>query len=418
MEKNDANLLIKTKLEVRCMERKMWLNESSGELKSGQLFEARITAMMPMHLDASNTNQAETVTIKSGKIQMAALFASLDSMPDSANTNTPSLGNNKPKQPNLKVGAANQFFSDFAKSFGELVSQLFKKLVKFFENLLKRNKNSGAAVRSSGISWKCKSGQTVREEEETFSARNSRRQKRHSQSFKSINFAQFHNQFSNMFKQPFSFIQLEEGSVQNVQLSPAEKNPTVMHFKRFLAQSFSTNLNRRSKLVKESSTLGNHLSHYQMEYDEVDGTKMTPEQYMADTVRQSRAKRHTDTPHLVSVVRVIKQEDMLVEPSGQERNQYLHKKAMKLSDVPFSSQQIQLVDKNVIVASGGYFHSVLPVNLKSNNDKLQRKTRSVKETNQTVEEEFDDILGKYMTMNLEYSMVVSKIIFFQFEFIS
>lgn len=424
MEKNDANLLIKTKLEVKCMEKKMWLNESSGQLKNGQLLEARITAIMPMHLSPAD-NQAETVTIKNGRIQMAALFASLEQMPDSTFNKSFSgstNGNKHPKQPNLKVGAVNQFFTDFAKSFGELVSQLFKKLVKFFENLLKRSK-SGNAVRSNGggISWKCRSGQTVTE-----ANGRSGRQKRHHQSFKSINFAQFHGQFAELFKHPFSFIQLEEGSVQSVQLSPAERNPMVMHFKRFLAQAFSTNLNRRSKVLKESSSLGSHLSHYQIEYDEVDGAKVTPEQYMADAVggggrAAKRAKRQTaDTPHLVSVLRVVRQEDILLEePSGKERNQYLHRKAMRLADVPFSAQQVQLVDRNIIVASGGYFHSVLPVNLKNDAGSgggggggLQRKARSTdsnsnsgnNKANQT-SEEFDDVLSQFMTLSLEYSMV-------------
>ena len=409
MEQQDANLLVKTKLELTCSQKTMWLNQTNGQLVPGQQFDVRIISVIPVPLDA-NIN---TETIKSGRLQMAALFASLENISDTADTA------NRPSEPhrNLKVGAVNKFFAEFAKSFSELIAQLFQKLIKFFENLVHRKKVHNTSIRTSGITWKCNTNNNNKNDSSI------RRQKR--QSFKSINFSQFEREINSLFELPFSFLQLEDGSVVNVQLSPSEKNLNVMHFKRFIAQSFATQLDESKKTVLEKSTLGEHNSHYQMEYDELDKTKVTPEQYMSSVTNRRRIRRSSSFSksfkemHIVSVVRTIKRADMINPHNNpekeNERNLYQHK-ALQLADIEFDAQQVQLIEANMLVASGGYFHSVLPNHHYNNNNRFKRGTRSssqkinnatIVSANDNEQAHFDQVLKNYFTMNLEYSLVVS-----------
>ncbi|KAI2805399.1 hypothetical protein BLOT_004395 [Blomia tropicalis] len=377
----DSSMMVKTKIELKCLQKQMWLNKTNGQLKNAQLFEAKILAMTPIQNDNKTTETiGSSVTIKNGRLQMAALFENLEKIPDSGDLH------NGPYQPNLKVGAVNEFFTDFTKSLGELLQKLFQKMVKFLENLLHRAKNSQGRS-TVGISMKCSDGNN----------RMSRRAKRHS--FKSVDSKEFSEKLNELYEKPFKFVQLNDGSIRSIQLSASDADPGVRHFKHFLAYAFATHLDASKKSIREQSTLGDHISHYQVEYDEPDRSKVTPEQYINGMLRSKRSNSH-----LVSIVRTIKRSDMLAsDQTGRERNQYKHK-TLKLSDIDFNAQQVQLVENNILVASGGYFHSPLSLYINGGNDSLQRMKRAWIEP-VFDEEHFDDTMKKYITLNLEYSMV-------------
>lgn len=311
-DQSQGNLQVKANIELKCLRKKKWTNETLGVIKHGQMLEARIKSIEPVHLES------KVVSSKSAGLQMATLFTSLKNIDKN-------YSSDKMKAQSIKLGAVNGFFGEMAESFGKWLKEMFQKLMTFFKQLVNRDKDNAFP----GISLRCDDPVD-------------RRQKR--DSFSSINLKQFARHFQDLYYRPFTFFQLEDGSIKDIQISSEETDPNVILYKKFISNSFSTNLDDRKKKVLEKSDLGTHMSHYQMEYDEPDTKKVTPEGYMASMYRNVR-RRSTEN-HLVSVVRSVRKEDLI----GAHNQKILG--ASVIDNFDFSAQQVQLVRGNMLVASG------------------------------------------------------------------
>lgn len=304
-----ANLQVRALIELKCLRHQKWHNESSGFDRDGQLLEARINSVTPILLEKRVDNAG---------LQMAALFSSLKAMEE--------MERNR-NQPNIRLGSVNGAFAEMSDKFGRWLKEMFYKVVQFFERILKKQK-SGT---QDGITFRCEE---------------SRRQKRHT-SFKSIDFEKLSPQFERMYEHPFSFVQLDDGSIEEIQISEKEVDPNVVLLKRFIAKTFATQLDERKKTVVESSEFGTHLSHYEIDYDEPDRKRMTPEEYMSSMYRRSRRSEPIDS-HLVSVIRSVSRADILENRGANQ----LRAGVVGIGQIDFSAQQVQLIHGNMLVASG------------------------------------------------------------------
>lgn len=341
---------MKAKVELLCKNKPRWLNKTSGVFQPAQLFEARIVTIRPTMLNASTEKEISRddasiekfASIKNGQLQMSALFTQLASIP---NTNTTEQGL-RPNQPNLKVGAVNRFFEDLTQKVGLFFQDLFHKIVRWFEGLLKKkpvnhfNSREIENVGWNNYNWNIQCANQSDTEV-------SKRMRRDTNSFRYVNYKPVENRLDQLYRHPFEFVQLEDGSVQNVKLSEFDKDPNVINFKKFIAQAFATQLDDRKREVVEKDHMGEYMSHYQMEYDEPLRAR-NADQYIKSMYTGRAARRQREiTPHLVSVVRSVRQKDIIKKNDDHYRN-----KLLCLADIDFTAQQVQLIEDNMLVASG------------------------------------------------------------------
>lgn len=377
-DQSNSSLQIKTLFQVECIGKPKWLNRTSGDFKSGIQMEARIVSMRPTVIPAS-ASQSYT---SNSKLQMSSLFSQLASLPDQERG-----------KPNIKVGAINTFFEQIADKIGEFFKKIFDSLVKYFDGMIKasnRSKSGHVSKREESrtkFNWNKCTPQNytftpvqARSFEASRTKRNTKEQK--STSFTNVDYLPVEADLTGKYQRPFRFVQLEDGSVQSISLASDDLDPTVINFKQFLAQSFSTQLDERKRKVLESSTLGRHMSHYQMEYDEPSLARANPQGYMknlqTETSREKNGhknKRATHTRHLVSVIRSIHSDDILESSDDvtastrheEEEEHGLRKfgknkefnlksgpAALKLANIDFTAEQVQLIENNLLIASGKY----------------------------------------------------------------
>lgn len=360
-----ANLQMKAKVELLCKNKPRWLNKTSGVFQPAQLFEARIVTIRPTMLNGTRTAATsggdhgtdKFASIKNGKLQMSALFTQLASMPSTTGID----GARRPNEPNLKVGAVNRFFEDLTNKIGLFFQDLFHKLVRWFEGLLRRkpaNHFNGREAANAGwnnYNWNVKCSKKNRTEEGAAPKGRERRDTgnhRHdTPNFRYVNYKPVEDRLDALYRHPFEFVQLEDGSVQSVKLSELDTDPNVINFKKFVAHAFATQLDDRKRDVVESDHMGEYMSHYQMEYDEPLRAR-NADQYIKSMYGGGRDGRRArrDTPHMVSVVRSVRQKDIIKKNDDHYRN-----KLLCLADIDFSAQQVQLIEDNMLVASGKFF---------------------------------------------------------------
>lgn len=323
---------MRTLLQLECLKKAQWLNETSGKWKSGQVFEAKISNIEPIRNIA--------VDGKDRGLQMAALFANLahfdEKIPEPVDPNVVF------QYKNVRLGTVNNFFEKLI-DIGRWILEWLNKFWINFKNSRIKNGNM--------VQFNCDADIFIN---------NEKRARRDNGKKMDVN--QFSANYSNMYRHPFRFIQLEDGSIQNIHLSDMDKDPIIRQFKMFIASTFKTQLDERKKHVVEDSEFGKHMAHYQVEYDEPDSKKISPEQYIRNKY-QNRTKRFT--PHLVSIMRRFKHDDIIwnenkpanSEPkfNGLIRQSRVKKEdEKKFSKFNFDVQEVQLVRNNMIVASGSY----------------------------------------------------------------
>ncbi|OTF73070.1 hypothetical protein BLA29_004946 [Euroglyphus maynei] len=355
-------------------------------------------------------NQNSTTSNKQGQLQMASLFVTLRNLNEMTN-NSNGNGENDRKMPNLKVGAVNGFFSELTKRFTDWFSDLMRKFIQYFQSIMSKNRQKGTVPVSI---FHCNNGNDVTTRKpEPFSSSSSsasfERNRDRRTVEQPIDLEQFTDNYTEMYRHPFRFVQLTDGSIQNIQLSELDSDPTIIQFKKFIARSFATQLDERKKSVIEESDLGTHYCHYQMEFDD-NGNE--PKQYPN---RSSRLRRSSypdyESQHIVSVMREFKSDDIIIKRRNNNQRPSLrseeifndnpNKQEPVMNHMDFNVQEIQLIHDNMVVASGGYFQGFLPATKSTSRKNDDRSRRSIDKY---------DIIDKYIREHLDFSMQYSMVV--------
>ncbi|KAH9422397.1 hypothetical protein DERP_003073 [Dermatophagoides pteronyssinus] len=343
---------------------------------------------------------------------MASLFATLKNLNEITNATDNSGGgggDNDRKQPNLKVGAVNGFFTDLAKRFGDWFIELMQKFFHYLQTIMsnKNRRKSGSVPVNFYQCSQNKNNESKITTRKPESSRIRRNTEQSSSSSMPIDLEQFASDYSEMYRHPFQFVQLMDGSIQNIKLSELDQDPNIIQFKKFIIRSFGTQLDERKKRIIEIDELGTHYCHYQMEFDEPDVNKK-PVHYL-----NQRSKRHSyEDDHIVSIMRQFKSDDIIVK----RHNNRLPKSRSYIDDnlksesvmnfMDFNVQEIQLVRNNMVVASGGYFQGFMPI-LTPTTPTTKNDDRSKRSTKFDKHDLIDKYLRKHLDLNMQYSMVVN-----------
>ncbi|KAF7487699.1 hypothetical protein SSS_01976 [Sarcoptes scabiei] len=447
---------IKSKLELKCLEKIHWLNETSGQLIPGQVFEAKIITLQPIRLNGTKN--------KSAKLQMEALFQNLQSLENEEhNSGRKNSKNSTDNRHNIKLGAVNNFFTEMADKLGKWLAEMFDKLVKLIQRWTKRRQDSPISTQciddgdggdhdefgESKYSWKDFNETDLLSSSSDKRNRNeNRREKRRTSK---TNLDRFNSEYVELYQRPFKFIQLEDGTIQNIRVSEQDTDPNVIQFKKFLARAFSTQLDDRKKTVLEQSELGEHYCHYQMEYDDDDSVpKHNRDSNVDDDVviissdmndntnelsrrhnsirnKNHHQKRHSnwrsvddddgdgdgsdlnESKHrLISVMREFKNKDVIERKQSSnyrinstsnenEGDANILRTKIGLNRLDFNVQEVQLIHGKMIVASGGYFQGFLA---QKNLDNRIRKREKLLEISF-----LDRFIQEHLDLNLQYTMV-------------
>ncbi|KAH7640079.1 hypothetical protein HUG17_4112 [Dermatophagoides farinae] len=427
---------IKTGLELKCLQKINWLNRTDGHLKPGQIFEVMISKMQPIRIKNQQNNSQNSGQTS---LQMASLFQTLKNLDKMMMTDN----KNETKIPNLKIGAVNGFFSEFSKNFADWFMDLLRKLFGFMQSLMsKKRQKQQTPVPVKNI-FKCDADDNVDAKKPTTttstttttttsSSRHRKRQNpmvhRSNNDDEPVNLEQFTENYSEMYGRPFRFIQLSDGSIQNIRLSDEDQDPNVRQFKKFIARSFATQLDERKKRTVEESDLGLHYCNYQMEFDNEEmsgGNNSEPQNYLnrssVEQQRQRLSKRSSsssfrddhESEHIVSVIRQFKTDDIIIKRRQQQqqqgpgfRSEDLKSSESIMKNLDFNVQEVQLIRGNMVVASGGYFQGFIPTSSSTTEWTMKNNDRTKRSTQKTIDEHvIDRFLREHLDLNMQYSMV-------------
>ena len=358
-DNDDEYIQIKTRIELKCLLKTNWLNETDNQLRNGQIFEANIRQIQPIRIK----NTSPSKNNKNGQLQMASLFATLKNLNEITNATDNSGGgggDNDRKQPNLKVGAVNGFFTDLAKRFGDWFIELMQKFFQYLQTIMlnKNRRKSGSVPVNFYQCSQNKNNESKITTRKPESSRIRRNTEQSSSSSMPIDLEQFASDYSEMYRHPFQFVQLMDGSIQNIKLSELDQDPNIIQFKKFIIRSFGTQLDERKKRIIEIDELGTHYCHYQMEFDEPD---VNNEQYLnqrSSSSKKHHSKRSYEDDHIVSIMRQFKSDDIIVKsrnnrlPKSRSFDNDNVKSESVMNFMDFNVQEIQLVRNNMVVASG------------------------------------------------------------------
>ncbi|RWS14528.1 hypothetical protein B4U79_11672 [Dinothrombium tinctorium] len=188
--------------------------------------------------------------------------------------------------------------------------------------------------------------------------------------------------YDEMFELPFEFLQLPDGTVEEIRFSDREKDESVKNFKKHIADTFATQLNRRKTEVMEKSPVGEHKSHYIFGAEGMERLKEADASFARLLSLIFRKRGQSQSSSDVRIVRDISERDMVKVGSGDG---IIHDP----SRLNLKIKQIQQISGGHMTTTAG--HLSLNLMAQENESRMKREVSG------------SDI-GDYLKVNTQYSM--------------